>query len=404
MCEMNEHNIIPCGLAGSSHRLLPALLLMIVCAVPCMALGNGYRVGNGAPTESPAPFYDNWIVWNGQHVGLSLGDIDICFGDTLEISVVTNDSIADHSIWSFGDMVLALGSRVSHCYSSPGDYNLRLIVRYSPYTEHPDTLWCNVHVHASDSVHSDTICCESTFNWNGLSISEDGEYSMILSNRYGCDSMHVYSVTFKPQYNDTSTADYCDSTVVDGIRYGTGEHVLSDTMTSIYGCDSIKNLILRVHPSYLVNENVVVMYGESYTWRDGNSYYSQPDDATVVYHSVYGCDSVYRLFLHVVTVPPAPPEPTFDSIALWVPNIFTPGEGTNREFKIFGIGLLDVDVSIFDRNGTLICRYDGMESSWNGTAKGHECQQGSYVYLIEYSTTDKPQYRRRKTGTVMLVR
>lgn len=71
----------------------------------------------------------------------------------------------------------------------------------------------------------------------------------------------------------------------------------------------------------------------------------------------------------------------------FVPNIFNPQsfDPRNNEFQVFGPGIVDVDMEIFDRKGALI--YESQDSTlakWNGLIGGDglEAVAGKYIYNI----------------------
>jgi hypothetical protein len=71
----------------------------------------------------------------------------------------------------------------------------------------------------------------------------------------------------------------------------------------------------------------------------------------------------------------------------FIPNIFNPNsfDPRNNEFQVFGAGIQDVDMEIFDRKGALI--YESSDSTlarWNGLIGGDglEAVAGKYIYNI----------------------
>lgn len=100
---------------------------------------------------------------------------------------------------------------------------------------------------------------------------------------------------------------------------------------------------------------------------------------------------------------------TFDTIlfhhfGLWAPNVFTPGQESNKLFVIKSSNLASMEVFIFNRRGEYICTFDGLTEGWDGTKQGHFCPQGAYVYLIKYRNRIRPDEVHQKKGTVLLLR
>jgi gliding motility-associated-like protein len=90
--------------------------------------------------------------------------------------------------------------------------------------------------------------------------------------------------------------------------------------------------------------------------------------------------------------------------SLYSPTAFSPdGDGINDLFKVYGQGMSDFKIEIFNRWGQMIYKSFQLDEGWDGTFKGKNLPTGSYVYKIktsEYSEDKKIV----KTGTVALVR
>jgi gliding motility-associated-like protein len=81
-----------------------------------------------------------------------------------------------------------------------------------------------------------------------------------------------------------------------------------------------------------------------------------------------------------------------DSFKIYIPNSFTPNkDNINAIFKIEGIGILSVEITVFNRWGELVFKGE----AWDGKYKGEICMQDVYTYiakikdvngLVHYST------------------
>jgi len=93
-----------------------------------------------------------------------------------------------------------------------------------------------------------------------------------------------------------------------------------------------------------------------------------------------------------------------NSYSLYSPTAFSPdGDGINDLFKVYGQGMSDFKIEIFNRWGQMIYKSFQLSEGWDGTFKGKNLPTGSYVYKIktsEYSEEKKIV----KTGTIALVR
>ncbi len=68
-----------------------------------------------------------------------------------------------------------------------------------------------------------------------------------------------------------------------------------------------------------------------------------------------------------------------------------------------GDNLSTAEVSIYTRRGALVCTFDGITECWDGTKNGVPCMQGSYTYLVRYTSKSDPSNPKVKTGTVTLI-
>ncbi|MBQ8704053.1 MAG: gliding motility-associated C-terminal domain-containing protein [Bacteroidales bacterium] len=88
----------------------------------------------------------------------------------------------------------------------------------------------------------------------------------------------------------------------------------------------------------------------------------------------------------------------------WAPNVFTPGEDFNNRFLIVGHGLLQAELSIYNREGLLVYRTTDLDAGWDGTHEGRPCPQAAYVWHLRYRSATYPDTWQSSTGTVTLLR
>ena len=90
--------------------------------------------------------------------------------------------------------------------------------------------------------------------------------------------------------------------------------------------------------------------------------------------------------------------------AVWFPNAFTPKLETNNVFKPFTANkLTDYELHIYDRGGALVFSTTDVEEGWDGTYKGKECKQGTYVYIATYRREGVERLMSQK-GTLTLIK
>ena len=88
---------------------------------------------------------------------------------------------------------------------------------------------------------------------------------------------------------------------------------------------------------------------------------------------------------------------------VYVPNTFTPnGDESNQGFHIVAHNIQSFELLIFDRWGELIFTMSDLTDYWDGSYKGNNCQDGTYVWKLVYYDFLNKEYN--LTGHVNLLR
>lgn len=91
-----------------------------------------------------------------------------------------------------------------------------------------------------------------------------------------------------------------------------------------------------------------------------------------------------------------------DIYELYIPNSFTPnGDNLNEYFKIYGTGVEEYEIKIYNRWGAQVFKSNNLEKPWDGTFNGEKVPQGTYVFTISIKTTFGGE--RAKKGTLNLL-
>lgn len=140
------------------------------------------------------------------------------------------------------------------------------------------------------------ICRGEYYQWRGKQYSEPGIYWDSLTTIYGCDSVYRLDLTVESQFFKEENDAICE-----GEKYDWRGRVLSeagtyyDSLLTNGGCDSVYVLHLSVIRRYQAEEYASICEGQTYTWRGKD--YSQPDTYRDYYTTHDGCDSVFVLHL-----------------------------------------------------------------------------------------------------------
>ena len=149
---------------------------------------------------------------------------------------------------------------------------------------------------------SETLCYGESYEWNGQVYAKSGEYSQTFVAANGADSIVTLNLTILPAVPVTKeTATVCHGETYDwqGTTYSeSGEY--SVTLKNVNGCDSVVTLNLTVLPAVApTSEEVTVAYGETYEWH--GVVYAESGSYTITLQDENGCD--YQATLHLTVLP-----------------------------------------------------------------------------------------------------
>ncbi|MBP5527308.1 MAG: gliding motility-associated C-terminal domain-containing protein [Bacteroidales bacterium] len=209
-------------------------------------------------------------------------------------------------------------------------------------------------------------------NW--YTVSNSAAASVVLKNQWDCDSTVLLDFTLTPMTPIIAASlEYFD--------FNHTDVVLTDVSTG----------------------------GSSRTWmvpgREPQTtptvYYTAPIDLVsaeflLIESSLYGtCIDTARLII------------PFRRDVIWAPNTFTPDipDGGNDHFHTFSSHLLKEQTLIYNRYGELVFRCEEIDCHWDGNdMSGRPCPQGSYVYIVRYTTEYAPHETKVLKGSVTLLR
>lgn len=93
-----------------------------------------------------------------------------------------------------------------------------------------------------------------------------------------------------------------------------------------------------------------------------------------------------------------------DRATVWTPNAFTPDEPQNNRFFVAGNDLASGEVWVYTRQGQFVAHFDALGGSWDGTKNGRACPQGTYTWVLTYTTKANPRQQLQTKGTVTLIK
>ena len=96
-----------------------------------------------------------------------------------------------------------------------------------------------------------------------------------------------------------------------------------------------------------------------------------------------------------------------DCPELYVPEAFSPnGDGVNEVWKIFGSGILNLNVKVFNLWGEVVFEGLGKDAVWDGNFRGQPCPAGAYQFVLQYSgnSAEEGSFSDKLAGQLFLVR
>ena len=151
---------------------------------------------------------------------------------------------------------------------------------------------------------SDAVCYGSDYHNHGFdltAVTADTIVSDTLQTPWGCDSIRTLFLTVHPVYNKIFRDTICEGDSYHGYGFhlpeGTSGGTFTATYPSVHGCDSTVTLHLYVAPAYLFPELQDICQGDTVNFRGRRLFANGVYDDSL--RTVHGCDSIFRLTLTV---------------------------------------------------------------------------------------------------------
>ncbi|MCI7429505.1 MAG: hypothetical protein MSS84_01255 [Bacteroidales bacterium] len=142
------------------------------------------------------------------------------------------------------------------------------------------------------------LCHGDSMLFAGHFRTQSGTYNDTLTTLFGCDSIVTLNLHIKPEIRTTLDQMLCygDSMLFGG-KYRTQSGTYIDTLTAISGCDSIVTLNLHIKPEIKFTLEQMLCYGDSMLF--GGKYRTQSGTYIDTLTTLFGCDSIVTLNLHI---------------------------------------------------------------------------------------------------------
>jgi gliding motility-associated-like protein len=149
-----------------------------------------------------------------------------------------------------------------------------------------------------DLAFSTTICQGESFVWNDIFFDNPGDYPVMFSSVYGCDSLVTLQLTVVEAFETSEALAICEGEVLSWNQQelsDQGEYLAE--LQSVNGCDSLVTLSLQVNPVYSFSLQESICEGEAFEL-NGESF-SETGTYQQLFTTAAGCDSLITLGLTV---------------------------------------------------------------------------------------------------------
>ena len=157
-----------------------------------------------------------------------------------------------------------------------------------------------LNVNPSDETYIDASICENgSYPFFGQYLTEEGQYTHVVPNQYGCDSTVILNLSITDKYYTYKDIHTCESSYywAGADTLITDNGVYYHTFPSTAGCDSIVEYTLWFEPSFY-NEYVET-HCDSYTWNATGETYTQSGTYVKEEKTQWGCDNIKTLYLTI---------------------------------------------------------------------------------------------------------
>ncbi len=301
------------------------------------------------------------------------------------------------------------------------------------------------------------------YNWSGpdnfssttketvienASIASTGKYTVIVTGNNDCSDTASVIVTVNPMPDVSvfpNPAIICSGNSVSlaasgattylwspdkGLSSSTGANIIaspeeSTTYTVIGanpGCSDSITVSIEVKPlpiaSFIIEPEAVSIYNSfvnfydksigtpppnRWHWTLGNGdtsnisnfnyKYRQSGNyrVTLMVYNEFGCSGYYFKDISV----------QFDH-SVYIPNAFNPDDLVNNTFLVYGKGLFEFNLKIFNRWGMMLFESDNISKGWDGKFNGNNQPQGVYIYRLFFK--DASDKKHNMFGTITLLK
>ncbi|MEL6637139.1 MAG: gliding motility-associated C-terminal domain-containing protein, partial [Bacteroidota bacterium] len=241
--------------------------------------GERYFI-NGVFESTAGTYYDTLLTSNGcYNVVVTNLIVHPVYRDTLLTTICTGDSLL------IGDTYVRGAGYYSQSFQTVADCDSTVVTELVLLPTYRDTVDVE-------------ICIGESYVAGGAEQTTTGYYTDVYQTEAGCDSIWVTNLLVVPQLNTLLTTNICegDSLFLAG-AYQTISGNYVDTLTAQSGCDSLVLTQLTVRRHSVEEQEIRICEGDSLLL--AGAYQTESGLYTDSLQSIFGCDSVVHTTLVV---------------------------------------------------------------------------------------------------------
>lgn len=318
----------------------------------------------------------------------------ICEGETVQITDNSYSGLGSIASWDwdFGNGQTSTDQNPSITYNSAGTYQItqtivdqagcsgsnttNITVLPLPAVDFSADGNCEGNPVSFTDLTSGTI---NTWNWS----FGDGDNSTVQNpiHIYPSDGTYIVSLT-------AETADGCTDNFTTNIVINASPTASAEVETSLLTVNFTNTSTGAESYEWIFPDTTLITTSPEYTFADTGHY-----PVTLVVTSANGCTDTILFDVYVD-----------NTILVEVPNVFTPnGDFTNDVWVPTLKGVETANGKIFNRWGMLMADFSETVNTWDGKTKGgNDVPEGTYFYVMDYTTIDG--VADSKKGTITVIR
>ncbi|MEX2380728.1 MAG: gliding motility-associated C-terminal domain-containing protein, partial [Vicingaceae bacterium] len=299
-------------------------------------------------------------------------DTVVCLGSSVLLST-NNGEIA---YWSTGDTATSITVDLAGKYWADiptvcGFISDTIELKHHPELQQPrfgDTSICiNTHLQLSIDPNATYVLWSTGENSHQIQTDTAGVYDVTIAN--ACDTLKdTFQLSFHPKPNFIPTLSKDTAKVLDSVFFQLLSPKNFQSLQWDFGDGGRSTQTNPIH-------------------QYKNSGWMHPKITLV---DSLGCTSDSSLRIYI------------QALNFHIPNVFTPnGDGINDLFEVYGKGIKEMQIKIYNRWGDLI--YASENAAWDGrTLGGKAASEGTYLYVIRFTQSGNAEETVK--GTVNLIR